>query len=165
MDQAQVFLAAGLVCTLAFASFVLLDSESKTDGIPDWEVLEVCLADHSGSFSHIHATKSVTIIGNNILIPDEVGITDDVCPNGMRGVHTHDDTGRLHIETPGAMDAPVGAFFTIWGEQFDDTHILNKVANDNNEVVMFVNGQQNFEYENYVMEDGDVIEIEYRERQ
>jgi len=31
--------------------------------------------------------------------------------------------------------------------------------------VMFVNGQQNFEYENYVMEDGDVIEIEYRERQ
>ena len=66
MDQAQVFLAAGLVCTLAFASFVLLDSESKTDGIPDWEVLEVCLADHSGSISHIHATISVTINGNNI---------------------------------------------------------------------------------------------------
>ena len=42
---------------------------------------------------------------------------------------------------------------------------MNKVANDNNEVVMFVNGQQNFEYENYVMEDGDIIEIEYRERQ
>ena len=56
-------------------------------------------------------------------------------------------------------------FFVIWGEQFDDTHILNKVANDDNEVVMFVNGQQNSDYENYVMKDGDVIEIEYRARQ
>ena len=45
------------------------------------------------------------------------------------------------------------------------TPILNKVANDDNEVVMFVNGQQNSDYENYVMKDGDVIEIEYRARQ
>jgi hypothetical protein len=162
MDQAQVFLAAGLVCTLAFASFVLLDSDSE---YPDWEVLEVCLAEHRSDISHIHATLSITINGNNIQIPDEVGIEDEVCPNGMRGVHTHDDTGRLHIETPGKMNVTAGAFFAIWGEEFDDRNILNKVANDNNEVVMFVNGQQNFEYENYVMEDGDVIEIEYRERQ
>ena len=115
MDQAQVFLAAGLICTIAFAGFVLLDSDSKTDGLPDWEVLDVCLADHSGSISHIHATLSVTINGNNILIPDDVGLTDEVCPDGMRGVHTHDDTGRLHIETPGAMDAPIGAFFRNLG--------------------------------------------------
>ena len=84
----MVFLASGLVCTIAFAGYGILDSEESTDGIPDWEVLEVCLADHSGSISHIHASISITINGNNILIPDEVGITDDVCPNGMRGVHT-----------------------------------------------------------------------------
>jgi hypothetical protein len=29
---------------------------------------------------------------------------------------------------------------------------------------MFVNGVQNYDYENYVMHDGDVIEIEYREK-
>ena len=98
-------------------------------------------------------------------IPSDVGIQDEFCSNGMRGVHTHDDTGKLHIETPGQINATVGAFFVIWGEQFDDTHILNKVANDENEVVMFVNGQQNSDYENYVMQDDDVIEIEYRERQ
>jgi len=28
-----------------------------------------------------------------------------------------------------------------------------------------VNGQENLEFENYVMIDGDVIEIEYRQRQ
>ena len=29
---------------------------------------------------------------------------------------------------------------------------------------MSVNGVQNYDYENYVMYDGDVIEIEYREK-
>ena len=67
------FSCSRLICTIAFAGFVLLDSDSKTDGLPDWEVLDVCLADHSGSISHIHATLSVTINGNNILIPDDVG--------------------------------------------------------------------------------------------
>ena len=36
-----------------------------------------------------YATLSVTINGNNILIPDDVGLTDEVCPDGMRGVHTY----------------------------------------------------------------------------
>ena len=39
-----------------------------------------------------------------------------------------------------------------------------KEANDANEVVMFVNGVQNDDYEHYVMQDGDVIDIEYREK-
>ena len=166
MDQMQVLLAAGLFCTLAFAGVVLLDANSNsTDGMPDWDVLEVCLADHGGGISHTHSYLSITISGNNVAIPSDVGIQDEFCSNGMRGVHTHDDTGKLHIETPGQINATVGAFFVIWGEQFDDTHILNKVANDENEVVMFVNGQQNSDYKNYVMQDDDVIEIEYRERQ
>ena len=164
MDGAQAMLAAGLLLTIAFAGYVILDSDSTTDGLADWEVLDVCLDDHDGAISHIHASISVTISGNQIAVPSNTGIQDEMCSNGMRGIHTHDDTGRLHIETPGAMDAPVGAFFQIWGEDFDETRILNKEANDVNEVVMFVNGVQNYDYENYVMHDGDVIEIEYREK-
>ena len=155
-------LAAGFLLTIAFAGYVILDQDSTTDGLADWEVLDVCLDDHDGAISHIHASISVTISGNQIAVPSNTGIQDEMCSNGMRGIHTHDDTGRLHIETPGAMDAPVGAFFQIGGEDFDETHILNKEANDVNEVVMFVNGEQNYDYENYVMHDGDVIEIEYR---
>ena len=61
----------------------MLDSDSKTDGLPDWEVLDVCLADHSGSISHIHATLSVTINGLNILIPMML-VLPLICPDGMR---------------------------------------------------------------------------------
>lgn len=163
MDTVQALLGVGLVLTIGFAGFVLLDGDSS-DGIPDWEVLDVCLADHGGGISHIHSSLSIIIDGNEIAIPGDIGIQDSECPNGMRGVHTHNPDGTLHIETPGSMDAPVGAFFQIWGENFDETHILNKEANDANEVVMFVNGVQNDEYENYVMKDGDEIRIEYREK-
>lgn len=163
MDEVQALLGVGLVLSIGLAGFVLLDGDS-TDGIADWEILDVCLADHSGGISHIHATISVTISGNNVAIPTDVGIQDSDCPNGMRGVHTHDDSGVIHIETPGAMDAPVGAFFHVWGENFDENRLLNKEANDANEVVMFVNGVQNDDYEHYVMQDGDVIDIEYREK-
>ncbi len=164
MDEVQTLMAVGLVLTLGLAGYVLLDADS-TDGVADWDILDVCLADHGGGISHIHATISVTLDGNQIAIPTNIGIQDEGCPDGMRGVHTHDDSGRIHIETPGSMDAPVGAFFVVWGEEFDETHILNKVANEDNEVVMFVNGVLNDEYENYVMKDGDVIDIEYRARQ
>ncbi len=161
MDEVQALLGVGLVLTIGFAGYILLDADS-TDGVADWEILDVCLADHGGGITHIHAGITITLDGNEVAIPGNVGIQDEECPDGMRGLHTHDDSGRLHIETPGAMDAPVGAFFSIWGEAFDETHILNKEANDANEVVMFVNGVQNYEYENYVMNDGDVIDIEYR---
>ena len=164
MDQAQVFLAAGLICTIAFAGFVLLDTQ--TDGVPDWEVLDLCLADHAGALQHYHATLDIHIDESPAVeIPANTRIQDSVCPNGMRGIHTHNSDNNLHIETPNEMDAPLGAFFQIWGEKFDETHILNRVANDDKEIVMYVNGQQNFDYENYVIKDGDEISIRYQQRQ
>jgi hypothetical protein len=83
----------------------------------------------------------------------------------MRGIHTHDSSGKLHIETTEPMEAPIDAFFQIWGEDFDSTHILNKVSDEDNEVVMFVNGESNSEFENYVMQNGDEIEIRYQAKQ
>ena len=82
----------------------------------------------------------------------------------MKGIHTHDDSGRLHIETPSSMPAPLGAFFEIWGESFSEQEILGNYADDEHEVVLTVNGEVNSQYEEYMMEDGDTIDIEYRVR-
>ena len=82
----------------------------------------------------------------------------------MRGIHTHDETGKLHIETPTPMNAPIGAFFEIWGETFNENQILNQVADEDSEVVMYVNGELNDEYQNSVIHNNDVIEIYYRDK-
>ena len=82
----------------------------------------------------------------------------------MRGVHTHDDTGRLHIETPSQIDAPIGAFFNIWGEIFNSEQIFDNIADSDHEVIMLVNGEVNDEFENYIMLDGDTIKISFEEK-
>ena len=82
----------------------------------------------------------------------------------MRGIHTHDETGRLHIETPTQMNAPIGAFFEIWGETFNENQVLYKVADEDSEVVMYVNDELNDDYQNAIIHDNDIIEIYYREK-
>ena len=79
-------------------------------------------------------------------------------------IRDSDSPGVLHIETPSQIDAPVGAFFNIWGETFNSEQILDNVANSSKEVVMLVNDVINDEFENYIMLDGDKIEIFYQEK-
>ena len=97
-------------------------------------------------------------------ISQNIGIQDSECPDGMRGIHTHDDSGRLHIETPSQISAPIGAFFNIWGEVFNSDQILEYKVDSEHEIVMFVNGEINQDFENYLMLDNDVIEIHYQKK-
>ena len=160
----EKFLFSGAIISTVF--FVILTITGNTELIENnnWEIEETCLGSHSSDISHTHSTLSIFIDGDEISIPQNIGIQDSVCPDGMRGIHTHDDTGRLHIETPSQIDAPVGAFFNIWGETFNSEQIFNNVANSSKEVVMLVNDVINDEFENYIMLDGDKIEIFYQEK-
>ncbi len=126
-------------------------------------ILDVCIDDHSGALTHFHSSLSIIIDGAPIVIESNIGINDAVC-SGLRGIHTHDSSGTLHVETPSPMDAPLGAFFQIWGQTFNSNQILNNVANSDKELVMFVNGTLNNQFENYLLQDDDVIVIQYRDR-
>ena len=126
-------------------------------------ILDVCIDDHSDALSHFHSSLSIVVNGTPVSIDSNIGINDSVC-TGLRGIHTHDGSGTLHIETPSSVIAPLGAFFQIWGETFNSNQILNNVANSINEVVMTVNGVANNQFENYILQDGDAIVIEYRPR-
>ena len=160
----EKFLFGGAIISTIF--FVILTITGNTELIENdsWEIEETCLGGHSSGISHTHSTLSIFIDGDEISIPQNIGIQDLVCPDGMRGIHTHDDSGRLHIETPSQVDAPVGAFFNIWGETFNSEQVFDNIANSDNEVVMRVNGVTNDEFENYIMLDGDNVEIFYQEK-
>ncbi len=149
------------VMTAAFFAVVVFSPNALVD--EDWEIVDVCLAGHNELVSHEHATLRIFLDGSEVAIAAEIGI-DDASGDGLRGIHTHDGTGKLHIETPRTMEAPVGAFFDIWGETFNENQILNSVADEDSEVVMYVNGELNDEYGSYAMKNNDVIEIHYRDK-
>ena len=159
--ESMLLMGAGIM-TAAFAAVVLFSPSTLTED-PDWEIVDVCLAGHSEIVSHDHATLRIFIDGSEVAIAANIGIDDSEC-DGMRGIHTHDETGKLHIETPTPMNAPVGAFFEIWGETFNENQILNQVADEDSEVVMYVNGELNDEYQNSIIQNNDVIEIYYRDK-
>ena len=161
--ESMLLLGAGLM-TAAFVAVVVFAPSTLTDEPADWEIVDVCIEGHSSELDHYHATLRIFIDGSEVSIASDIGINDSECSNGMRGIHTHDETGRRHIETPTQMNAPIGAFFEIWGETFNENQILYKVADEDSEVVMYVNDELNDDYQNAIIHDNDIIEIYYREK-
>lgn len=108
---------------------------------------------------HWHPELSITIKGQEQEIPANLGI-------GIRHepIHTHDSSGVLHLERQGLIrekDIKLARFFEIWGKQFNSDCIFDSCNGPAGTVKMFVNSQENTEFENYQMKDGDKIEIRY----
>ena len=72
--------------------------------------------------------------------------------------------GVIHLEFPALVtkeNTKLGNFFKIWGKQFDSNCIFEFCNGKNGMVKFFVNSKANKDYENYLMGDGDKIEIRY----
>ncbi len=111
---------------------------------------------------HYHPNIKITIDGENIDIPENIGISGVHNP-----IHTHDPDGFLHLEFNGIVkreEIRLGEFFKVWGKEFSSECILESCNSVDKEVKMFVNGKESFEFENYEMKDGDRIEIKYEEK-
>ncbi len=106
---------------------------------------------------HWHPELSIKILGQQIEVPANIGL-------GITGMplHTHDDTGVIHLEFSGVVkedDIRLSRFFEIWGKKFTKNCIFDKCSSPDGKVKMLVNGELSSEFENYMMKDGDKIEI------
>tara|TARA_B100000900_G_C20589166_1_gene720928 strand:- start:314 stop:898 length:585 start_codon:yes stop_codon:yes gene_type:complete len=126
-----------------------------------------CL-DHEGLARHDHAVLNIFINGEQELVPANIGILTDVCNEQgeeMHAVHTHDSSGRLHIESNEQIDIPIGVFFDIWGHHFDETGIFEYRVNSTHELIMTVGGTVVDSYDDYLLVNtSEVIEIRYQQR-
>tara|TARA_B100001142_G_C14336855_1_gene656239 strand:+ start:2064 stop:2678 length:615 start_codon:yes stop_codon:yes gene_type:complete len=147
------------------------ESQSSTADSPDPLALE-CL-DHSGLARHDHVTLQIFIDGNPYTVASAIGIQTDICngnENNMHTVHTHDDTGKLHVELNEPGNVSLGVFFDIWGHHFNETGIFDYRVNATHEMVMHVHASnENASEENrvtsfddYLLQNGEVIEVHYR---
>lgn len=108
---------------------------------------------------HWHPELAILIKGEKQEVPANLGIGAVHKP-----IHTHDTSGVLHLEMQGLVkkeDIKLGQFFKIWDKQFNSSCIFDFCNAEGGQVKMFVNGSENTEFENYLMKDGDKIEIRY----
>lgn len=105
-----------------------------------------------GAF-HWHPEVAIYVKGEKQEIPADIGIGAVHQP-----IHTHTDDnkqGVIHLEFQGLarkQDVSLGQFFKNWGKDMRSFGTNMK---------MTVNGEENTEYENYVMRDKDKIEFRF----
>ncbi|MGB7881908.1 MAG: hypothetical protein WBL44_04230, partial [Nitrososphaeraceae archaeon] len=61
---------------------------------------------------HIHAHLDILVDGRPFTVPSQIGID----PEGrcLYWLHTHDDSGIIHIESPEKRQFTIGNFIDIW---------------------------------------------------
>lgn len=100
---------------------------------------------------HWHSNLSILVNGEEQEVSPNIGITGGI----MMPMHTHEPNGTIHIESSGIIrkkDVTLGQFFKIWGKD------INSFGTN---VKMMVNGEENTELGEYVIKDGDKIELRY----
>lgn len=103
---------------------------------------------------HWHPVLTIFIKGVPQSIPANIGLGGPV----HNPVHTHDEDaaqGVIHLEFGSVVrkqDLVLGKFFDAWQKD---------IRSFGSNMTMTVNGAPSTEYENYVMRDGDKIELRY----
>lgn len=146
----KTFLVGGavLVAVVALLSWSKLFGEKPLAFWNDTDI--ACLPNgHTNIALHFHPELVISVDGTKEQIPANIG-SISAC---MAEVHTHDATGKIHIEAVRAgRTYTLNDFFRVWGRDIERTGYT---------VVMTVDGQPNQESGNLVLKDGQKIELVY----
>ncbi|MGN6628789.1 MAG: hypothetical protein ACTHKJ_02820, partial [Candidatus Nitrosocosmicus sp.] len=74
--------------------------------------------------------------GQNFTLPALIGITNDC----LYWMHTHDETGIIHIESPIQKNFTLGEFFDIWKQKLSNNQVLNYTTDSNHPLNVYING-------------------------
>ncbi len=107
---------------------------------------------------HWHTTLKLYEQSEEVKVPANIGIF----PNCLYWLHTHDDSGKIHIESPIQRTYTLGNFLAIWGKKITNSEFLGQPVNSEKPLIIRVN---NLPYqgdpEEIPLRDGELIVIAY----
>jgi hypothetical protein len=92
---------------------------------------------------HIHTQIEVQKAGQKVLVPAEIGISRDLWHDHsldefgpskalLAPIHTHDESGTIHIESVVNRDYTLGEFLSIWGMEAEK--VVKATSSDTGEI-------------------------------
>jgi hypothetical protein len=113
-----------------------------------------------GTTMHEHANVQIFVNGKQQTIPTDIGI--DPGAGTIQSIHTHDETGTVHLESSKARTFTLGEFFGVWGVRFTPS-CLGAYCNDgSNQLRVYVNGnEQTGDPRDIALDDQSVIVVTY----
>ena len=89
--------------------------------------------------AHFHVHLEVFLMGGQVAVPAGIGIDDR--SGAMSPLHTHDDSGIVHIEGSRGQRITLGQLFTEWGQPLGPNSIGNVQSRPGFTIHWFVNGR------------------------
>jgi hypothetical protein len=89
---------------------------------------------------HIHQRMAMIVNGKFVYIPAGIGI--DANATFIAELHTHDNTGIIHVESPKTQKFTLGQFFDVWGLRFSAKCLGGYCAKGNRQVMVWTNGRR-----------------------
>ncbi|HJY11062.1 MAG TPA: hypothetical protein VJ250_08925 [Nitrososphaeraceae archaeon] len=133
-----VFVCLVIECIIAIPPISLSSASSSSSSL----TIDGITCDKEEHFvSHIHMHLDIFINGKEFVVPSNIGIIPGNC---IYWLHTHYDTGVIHLESPDTRTFTLGQFFHIWGETLSNNQIFNNMIGDkdNNTLNVYVNGKK-----------------------
>lgn len=155
MKHYPLFLLAVFVGALALFSVNTHNAFSQQKPASDInKILSECMTEKSPI--HYHITLKITYLGTPMKLPNNIGV-EDGC---MKPIDTHDGSSeQIHIHYTRKYPFTIGNFFSVWGLIFNENQLGPTIASERRQIKMKVNGVPNADFEDYVMENGDLVEI------
>ena len=93
-----------------------------------------------GTTMHEHANVQVFVHGKTETVPTDIGI--DPAAGTIQSIHTHDDTGLVHLESSESREFTLDDFFGVWGVRFTPSCLGAYCNDDTDHLQVFVNGEE-----------------------
>ena len=129
MKNIFLIIAVIAIGVLLFGWNRFFGSEPEPDAFAYWQDTQIrCIPGHQNLEFHFHPLLAITVDGAAEPVPAEIGIS----PNCMAEVHTHDESGTLHIEGLETRDFYLKDFLAVWGRAIErDGYTLTVLSNGN----------------------------------
>ena len=87
---------------------------------------------------HIHTHLALLIEGQQMPVPANLGIVKDC----IAFVHTHNESGIIHVEAPAEQRYLLGDLFAVWGQPLSAERLLDRVTTGDQQVIAYVDGER-----------------------
>src|SRR4051812_18235592 len=88
---------------------------------------------------HNHDLLQIFVHGKPVTVPASIGINPTA--GFLTSLHTHDDSGIIHVESPTVEKFTLGQFFDVWGLRLTPTCIGGLCTSGDNQLRAHVDGK------------------------
>lgn len=123
---------------------------------------EQCLDSHESLAMHIHPRLELVVNNQSVTVPGDLGIDTTACDQAMHLLHTHDASGKLHIEGYEPFTPTAELIFQVWNISYPDDASLQPIFEDPTNVTVTVNGAAtDAAWHEIELIDGETLRIEH----